>query len=47
MTTLLENILFEGPPRKGTTRKIRITKEMVKKELNDIISDEDLSRYIL
>jgi len=25
----------------------RITKEMVKKELKDIIGDEDLSRYIL
>ena len=47
MTTLLENILFDDPPEDGTTKKIRITKEMVKTELNEIISDEDLSRYIL
>ncbi|MBN1294093.1 MAG: ATP-dependent protease ATPase subunit HslU [Candidatus Latescibacteria bacterium] len=47
MTTLLENILFEDPPKEGTIRKIRITKDMVRTELNDIISDEDLSRYIL
>jgi len=46
MTTLLENILFEDPQEKGV-KKIRITKKMVQKELNDIISDENLSRYIL
>ncbi|MFC1692781.1 ATP-dependent protease ATPase subunit HslU [Candidatus Latescibacterota bacterium] len=46
MTTLLENILFEGPNEKGI-KKVRITKAMVQKELKDIISDEDLSRYIL
>ena len=51
MITLLENILFENP--KGDflsgkdTKKINITKEMVRKELKDIVSDEDLSRYIL
>lgn len=46
MTTLLEDILFEDPV-KERKRKIRITKEMVIRELKDIISDEDLSRYIL
>lgn len=46
MSTLLENILFEDPAVNGK-RRVRITKEMVKKELRDIISDEDLSRYIL
>ena len=46
MSTLLENILFEVPQEKGV-KKIRITKEIVKKELKEIISDEDLSRYIL
>jgi ATP-dependent HslUV protease ATP-binding subunit HslU len=46
MSTLLENILFEDPAVNGK-RKVRITKEMVGKELRDIISDEDLSRYIL
>ncbi len=46
MSTLLEDILFEDPVKHGT-RKIRITKELVKKELKDIINDDDLSRYIL
>jgi len=46
MTTLLENILFEDPQEKGV-KKIRITKKMVQRELDDIISDENLSRYIL
>lgn len=46
MSKLLENILFEDPVVNGR-KKTRITKEMVKKELRDIISDEDLSRYIL
>ena len=46
MSTLLENILFENP--KGEElEKINVTKEMVRKELKDIVSDEDLSRYIL
>ncbi|MFC1608242.1 ATP-dependent protease ATPase subunit HslU, partial [Candidatus Latescibacterota bacterium] len=47
MSTLLENILFESPADNGVRKKIRITKEMVKSELKDIIEDEDLSRYIL
>ncbi len=46
MSTLLETILFENPQGKGL-KKIRVTKEMVRKELKDIIEDEDLSRYIL
>ncbi|MFA6471233.1 MAG: ATP-dependent protease ATPase subunit HslU [Candidatus Latescibacterota bacterium] len=46
LSTLLENILFEDPHH-GGLKKVRITKEMVKKELKDIIGDEDLSRYIL
>jgi ATP-dependent HslUV protease ATP-binding subunit HslU len=46
LSTILENILFEDPVREGK-RTVRITKEMVKRELRDIISDEDLSRYIL
>ncbi len=46
MSTLLEDILFEDPAPRGT-RKVRITKELVKKELKDIINDDDLSRYIL
>ena len=47
MTTLLENILFESPKHEGSREKVRITKEKVIAELKDIISDEDLSRYIL
>ena len=46
MSTLLENILFENP-QKGKEKKVNITKEMVRKELREIIKDEDLSRYIL
>ncbi|MCE5251722.1 ATP-dependent protease ATPase subunit HslU [bacterium] len=47
MSTLLENILFETPAEEGKVKKTRITKEMVRSELDEIISDEDLSRYIL
>jgi len=47
MTTLLENILFESPKHEGSREKVRITKEKVRAELKDIISDDDLSRYIL
>ncbi len=47
MTTLLENILFEDPPEGKAGKKVRITKDMVKSELDDIINDEDLSRFIL
>lgn len=46
MSTLLESILYEDPIESGT-KKIRITRDKVQKELKDIISDEDLSRYIL
>ena len=46
MTTLLENILFEDPQKSGI-KKIKITKKMVQEELNAIIKDENLSRYIL
>jgi ATP-dependent HslUV protease ATP-binding subunit HslU len=44
MTTLLEDIMFEVPQNKKT---IKITPELVEKKLRDIISSEDLSRYIL
>ena len=46
MTTLLENILFESPQH-GEVKKLKVTKEMVRRELEEIIKDEDLSRYIL
>jgi len=46
MSTLLETILFEDPVKTGF-KKVKITKEKVQKGLKEIISDEDLSRYIL
>jgi len=45
MTTLLEDIMFSIPESK--TKKIEITKKLVKNRLKDIVEDEDLSRYIL
>jgi ATP-dependent HslUV protease ATP-binding subunit HslU len=45
MTTLLEDILFDMPDVK--TEKIEITAEFVRKRLEEIVKDEDLSRYIL
>lgn len=47
LSTLLEDILFEDPPKDGKKKKVRITKELVKRRLSDIINDEDLSQYIL
>ncbi len=47
LSTLLETILFEDPVAGSEKRTVRITKEMVKKELREIISDDDLSRYVL
>jgi len=44
MTTLLEEIMFEAP---GKKKHVRITPQMVNKQLAEIIEDEDLSRYIL
>ncbi len=45
MEKLLSEISFNAPDLKG--QKIAITKEYVQKTLQDIIRDEDLSRYIL
>ncbi len=45
MTTLLEDILFEKSGGKRET--ISITKEMVQDQLEAIVEDQDLSRYIL
>jgi ATP-dependent HslUV protease ATP-binding subunit HslU len=46
LSTILEPVLFEDPKKTGV-RKVRITKTRVKRELKDILGDEDLSRYIL
>jgi len=45
MTALLEDILFSTAG--GERKKIRITKAYVRSKLKDVVSDEDLSRYIL
>jgi ATP-dependent HslUV protease ATP-binding subunit HslU len=45
MTTLLEDRLFEVPDASISSK--RITRAHVREKLQDIVSDEDLSRYIL
>lgn len=45
MTTLLEELLFEVPEAAISSK--RITRDQVREKLQDIVSDEDLSRYIL
>ena len=45
MTTLLEDILFSVPDTEQ--HEIKITQKYVKEALQDIVEDEDLSRYIL
>jgi ATP-dependent HslUV protease ATP-binding subunit HslU len=48
MTTLLEDILFDMPDeKKAKIEKIEITAEFVRNRLDEIVKDEDLSRYIL
>jgi ATP-dependent HslUV protease ATP-binding subunit HslU len=42
---LLEDISFEAPDRKDG--KLKIDSKYVKEKLQDIVKDEDLSRYIL
>jgi ATP-dependent HslUV protease ATP-binding subunit HslU len=45
MTRLLEDILFEVPDLKK--KRIRITAQVVRARLKDIVEDVDLTRYIL
>jgi ATP-dependent protease HslVU (ClpYQ) ATPase subunit len=45
MTTLLEDLLFEVPDASISSK--RFTRAQVREKLQDIVSDEDLSRYIL
>jgi ATP-dependent HslUV protease ATP-binding subunit HslU len=45
MTKLLENIMYTSP--EAESRKIKITRKVVKDTLKEIVADEDLSRYIL
>ncbi|MEA2031407.1 MAG: ATP-dependent protease ATPase subunit HslU [candidate division Zixibacteria bacterium] len=44
LTTLLEDILFEPPKDK---KRIKISAKMVERELDPIVENEDLSKYIL
>ncbi len=44
VTTLLEDLLFEPPTRR---KRITITAKQVDESLQDIVENEDLSRYIL
>ncbi len=45
LTTLLEEVMYDCPEHK--TKTLKITKSTVKKKLDSVIEDEDLSRYIL
>jgi ATP-dependent HslUV protease ATP-binding subunit HslU len=45
MEKLLEEISFEGPDLKK--KNFRIDADYVRKQLADIVKDQDLSRYIL
>jgi ATP-dependent protease HslVU (ClpYQ) ATPase subunit len=45
MTKLLENVMFNSP--NGDKKRVKINKKVVRDTLKDIVSDEDLSRYIL
>ncbi len=45
MEKLLEEISFEGPDLKK--KNIKIDSAYVRKQLTDIVKDQDLSRYIL
>lgn len=45
MTTLLEEILFDAP--EITEKTIKISPKFVKDKLENLVADEDLSRYIL
>jgi len=45
MEKLLEEVSFEAPDMHGVT--VRITPDMVRERLRDIVKSDDLSRYIL
>jgi ATP-dependent HslUV protease ATP-binding subunit HslU len=45
MNALLEDVLFQVPDKK--MKNVKITREIVRKTLREIVEDEDLSRYIL
>ena len=45
MTTLLDDYMFDESS--GRKKTITITKKLVEKKLNNIVSNQDLSKYIL
>jgi ATP-dependent HslUV protease ATP-binding subunit HslU len=45
MEKLLEEVSFEGPDLKKKT--LNVDKTYVRKQLAEIVKDQDLSRYIL
>ena len=45
MTTLLEDVLFKVPDEQ--IKNVKVTAEVVSKTLDEIVKDQDLSRYIL
>jgi len=45
MTTLLEDVMFRIPDL--DSKKVKVTRKMVRDTLQSIVKDEDLSRYIL
>jgi ATP-dependent HslUV protease ATP-binding subunit HslU len=45
MEKLLEEVSFQGPDLKKKT--VRVDSPYVRKQLADIVKDQDLSRYIL
>jgi ATP-dependent HslUV protease ATP-binding subunit HslU len=45
MEKLLEEISFEGPDLKK--KSVKVDSVYVRKQLSDIVKDQDLSRYIL
>jgi ATP-dependent HslUV protease ATP-binding subunit HslU len=47
MSTLLEDLMFDLPDVVPEGGRLRVTSELVQKRLADIVSDQDLSRFIL
>ncbi len=45
LTTLLEDVMFELP--EGAERRIEVDADFVRRELEEVLEDEDLRRYIL
>jgi len=47
METLLEEISFDAPDLAVSKKKVKIDADYVKSKLEDVVEDEDLSRYVL